>query len=141
MASILDLPVEIHCRILSYCTKTIGLRLLRTCRRIRDILLDYKKWWRRLVESECKITLADSVEVDYPAYCAFKGIWMQNNSIRHYSMPATALSGIPGFTTIDEETTGGNDYGGSWLRHVPGGRDPFIHGILTDGSVKPHVDI
>ena len=136
MPTIVDIAVEIQWGILHHCTKNSMLCLLRTCKRLGEVVRGYSIWWRALLKEESKIKLADAVVVNYAVYCAFNAIWLQNGKFQQHSFPTTCLSGIPGFTTIDKASSGGDDYGGHYYSHVPGGSDHFIQGILTDGWVK-----
>ncbi|KAH8586986.1 hypothetical protein B0O99DRAFT_602041 [Bisporella sp. PMI_857] len=148
MARLGDVPSEIIARICFYCNSSSILRFLRTCKDYYTLVTTLSSLWRdRLNSVVGNIKFPADAADYYLVYLAWKGIWKIERKIYAVSPEAkktkgelhseplqiSNLSGIPCFTTVDAPSEDGKDYGGTYYRYYPNGRDPFIHGILTDG--------
>jgi hypothetical protein len=130
-SKLLALPMEMRIRIYSFCTVTSVLRLLRTCKKLKEDINSH--WWRDQLNTSFNTSLLDCPL----AYKAAKNIWSLSRDdakLSYTSLTVPGLRGIPGFLTVDRPTDESVCISGLSMAYPePSGPDPFIQGILTDG--------
>jgi hypothetical protein len=100
-SKLLALPMEMRIRIYSFYIVTSVLRLLRTCKKLKEDINSH--WWRDQLNTSFKTSLLDCPL----AYKAAKNIWTlyeDDAKLSHTSLTVPGLCGIPGFLTVDRPT-------------------------------------